>query len=178
VINLVDDNCNTALHYAVSHCNTDVISTLLDTSICDVNKQNRAGYTAIMLAALADIQRDEQMSVVRRLFEAGDVNAKALQAGQTALMLAVSHGRADMARLLLDCGAAVNTQDDDGSTALMCATEHGYTDIVKLLLAHTDVDANVVDNDGSTAMSIAMEAGHRDIGVLLYAHINFQPGGS
>ena len=51
------------------------------------------------------------------------------QAGQTALMLAVSHGRADMVKMLLDAGASVNIQDEDGSTALMCASEHGHTEI-------------------------------------------------
>lgn len=92
------------------------------------------------------------------------------QHGQTALMLAVSHGRNDMSRLLLDAGAAVNLQDEDGSTALMCAAEHGHAEIVKLLLNHPECDSNIVDVDGSSALKIALEAGHADIGVLLYAH--------
>ena len=68
------------------------------------------------------------------------------QAGQTALMLAVSHGRLQMVDLLLEVGAAVNGQDDDGSTALMCASEHGHADIVRLLLSRPDCDAAVTDN--------------------------------
>ncbi|KAJ8305425.1 hypothetical protein KUTeg_015970 [Tegillarca granosa] len=93
--------------------------------------------------------------------------------GQTALMLAASQGRTEMVQMLLECGASVNTQDNEGSTAMMCACEHGHTDIVKLLLAQPDCDATTADNDGSTPLSIAMEAGHKDIGVLLYAHLNF-----
>lgn len=85
-------------------------------------------------------------------------------------MLAVSHGRKDMSRLLLEAGAAVNLQDEDGSTALMCAAEHGHADIVRLLLGQPDCDSNIVDVDGSSALKIALEAGHADIGVLLYAH--------
>ena len=69
-----------------------------------------------------------------------------LQAGQTALMLAVSHGRVDMVKMLLECHGGVNAQDDDGSTALMCACEHGHTDIVKLLLANPDCDPTITDN--------------------------------
>ena len=69
-----------------------------------------------------------------------------LQAGQTALMLAVSHGRLDMVKMLLEAGADINTQDDDGSTALMCACEHGHVDIVKVLLAHPDCDPTIPDN--------------------------------
>lgn len=73
-------------------------------------------------------------------------NSLCLQAGQTALMLAVSHGRQEMVRVLLECGADVNVQDDEGSTALMCASEHGRAEIVKLLLEQPGCDVSVVDN--------------------------------
>lgn len=67
------------------------------------------------------------------------------QAGQTGLMLAVSHGRMDMVQALLAHGADVNIQDDEGSTALMCASEHGHVEIVKLLLARPGCDATLSD---------------------------------
>lgn len=73
-------------------------------------------------------------------------NSLSLQAGQTALMLAVSHGRQEMVRVLLECGADVNVQDDEGSTALMCASEHGRAEIVKLLLEQPGCDISIVDN--------------------------------
>lgn len=68
-----------------------------------------------------------------------------LQHGQTALMLAVSHGRIDMVQMLLDSGADINIQDEDGSTALMCAAEHNHIQIVKLLLAQPDCDLTITD---------------------------------
>lgn len=61
-------------------------------------------------------------------------------------MLAVSHGRMDMVKALLACGADVNIQDDEGSTALMCASEHGHVEIVKLLLAQPGCDGTLSDN--------------------------------
>lgn len=61
-------------------------------------------------------------------------------------MLAVSHGRGDMVRALLSCGAQVNIRDDDGSTALMCACEHGHVDIVRQLLSVPGCDATLTDN--------------------------------
>lgn len=61
-------------------------------------------------------------------------------------MLAVSHGRQEMVRALLECGADVNVQDDEGSTALMCASEHGRAEIVKLLLEQPGCDISIVDN--------------------------------
>ncbi|XP_044589204.1 KN motif and ankyrin repeat domain-containing protein 2-like [Cotesia glomerata] len=178
IVNMVDTNGNTAMHYAVSHGNYDVVSILLDSKVCDINKPNAAGYTPVMLTALVDIKNSTHASVITRLFQLADVNTRAKIHGQTALMLAVSHGRTDMTRLLLDAGAAVNIQDEDGSSALMCAAEHGHADIVKLLLANSDCDTSIVDVDGNTALTIAVHAGNRDIGMLLYAHEQVSRGTS
>lgn len=79
-----------------------------------------------------------------------------LQAGQTALMLAVSHGRGDMVRALLSCGAQVNIRDDDGSTALMCACEHGHVDIVRQLLSVPGCDATLTDNVSLSSLPTAV----------------------
>ncbi|NWT18895.1 KANK3 protein, partial [Vireo altiloquus] len=172
VVNLADGNGNTALHYSVSHSNFHIVRLLLDTGICNVDHQNKAGYTALMLAALAAVEQEEDMNVVRRLFSMGNVNAKASQAGQTALMLAVSHGRQEMVEALLACGADVNLQDEEGSTALMCACEHGRLETVKLLLAQPTCNISIVDSDGNNAVAIALEAGHSDIATLLYTHLD------
>ncbi|XP_045159923.2 uncharacterized protein LOC123525167 isoform X4 [Mercenaria mercenaria] len=178
IVNMQDSNGNTAIHYAVSNCNFDIVSLLLDTGVCDLNKMNKAGYTAVIMATLASVQTQRQEEVVQRLFSMGNVNTKASKDGQTALMFAVRQGRTEMVKMLLDTGADTNIQDDEGSTALMCAAEHGHTEIVKMLLNTPGCDASISDNDGSTALSIAMDAGHKDAGVLLYAHVNFGPGHS
>ncbi|KAM6467315.1 KN motif and ankyrin repeat domain-containing protein 3 [Liasis olivaceus] len=171
VINLSDGNGNMALHYSVSHSNFDIVRLLLDTGVCNVDHQNKAGYTALMLAALATMEQKDDMSVVRRLFDMGNVNAKASQAGQTALMLAVSHGRQEMVEALLACGADVNLQDEEGSTALMCACEHGRAETVRLLLTQPACDTSIVDHDGNDAVAIALEAGHHDIAALISARL-------
>lgn len=60
-------------------------------------------------------------------------------------MLAVSHGRVAMVKLLLSCGTDVNAQDREGSTALMCASEHGHTNIVRMLLETGRCDTTLID---------------------------------
>ncbi|XP_072925136.1 KN motif and ankyrin repeat domain-containing protein 2 isoform X2 [Hemitrygon akajei] len=172
IVNMADGNGNTALHYTVSHSNFPIVKLLLDTGTCNLDKQNKAGYTPIMLASLAALQSESDMQTVMQLFRLGNVNAKASQAGQTALMLAVSHGRTEMVKALLACGSDVNVQDDDGSTALMCACEHGHAEIVRFLLATPGCNVTLADNDGSTALSIAVETGQKDISSLLYDHLN------
>ncbi|XP_007951909.1 KN motif and ankyrin repeat domain-containing protein 3 [Orycteropus afer afer] len=179
VVNLADGNGNTALHYSVSHGNLAIASLLLDTGVCEVDRQNRAGYSAPMLAALTNVGREEGMAVVERLFHMGDVNAKASQTGQTALMLAISHGRQDMVAALLACGADVNIQDADGATALMCASEYGRLDTVRLLLAQPGCDPAILDHEGTSALAIALEAEQEEVAALLHAHLSSgQPGPS
>ena len=96
-----------------------------------------------MLVSLSKVESETQKAVIRRLFQLGDVNVKAkqvrliiiitklslnliyillmnpIQNGQTALMLAASHGQFITCKVLMECGADVNLQDNDGSTALV-----------------------------------------------------------
>ncbi|XP_050430893.1 KN motif and ankyrin repeat domain-containing protein 2 [Adelges cooleyi] len=169
IINMTDAAGNTVLHYAISHGNFEVVSAVLDTGMCNVNLTNDAGYSSIMLVSLAEVKNSDEMKIIRKLFKSGDVNLQAKKHGQTTLMLAVSHGKTEVVKLLLECGADINVQDEDGSTALMCAAEHGLQEVVNILLACPECDVSIADNDGSTALSIAMEAGHREIGIGLYA---------
>ncbi|KAJ0011804.1 hypothetical protein NQD34_012779 [Periophthalmus magnuspinnatus] len=170
LINLADDNGNTVLHYSVSHCNYSIVSVLLDTGVADVNLQNNAGYTSMMLASLTAPDGPSGMEVVRRLMELGNANIKSNQTGQTALHLAVRHGRVVMVRLLLSCGADANIQDKEGTTALMFASERGHTHIARLLLERSQCDLSLADKHGRTALSIATQGSHTDTAALLKAH--------
>ncbi|XP_072245194.1 uncharacterized protein kank4 [Leuresthes tenuis] len=169
VVNLTDGNGNMALHYSVSHSNFPVVKLLLDTGLCETDNVNKAGYTPVMLAALTAAESPDDLEVAQQLLRLGDVNARSRQAGQTALMLAVSHGRVAMVKLLLSCGADVNAQDREGSTALMCASEHGHTHIAGLLLETGQCDTSLTDKNGQTALSVAEAAAHQDIVNLLKA---------
>lgn len=68
---------NTAMHYAVSHGNFDVVSILLDSKVCYVNQTNNAGYTCVMLVSLAKLKHAAHRTVVQRLFQMSDVNIRA-----------------------------------------------------------------------------------------------------
>ena len=137
---------NTALHYSVSTGNFEIVNLLLDTKVCDVNAQNNAGYTSIMLAAVVPIQSDYDRQALKRLFIEGNVNIKSTANNQTALMLAVRHGNKEAVQLLSEANSDVNLQDKDGSTSLMAACEHGYIDIVRLLLDNSNCDPDIKDN--------------------------------
>lgn len=143
---MADLNLNTALHYSISNGNFEIVNLLLDTKVCDVNAQNKIGYTSIMLAAVVPLTNDFERMTLRRLFSEGNVNIKSTDSGQTALMLAVRHGNKDTVALLLEASADCNLQDKEGSTALMAACEHGHIDIVRILLDNTNCDPDIKDN--------------------------------
>ncbi|XP_057386093.1 KN motif and ankyrin repeat domain-containing protein 4 [Balaenoptera acutorostrata] len=171
LVNLADGNGNTALHYSVSHSSFSIVRLLLETGVCNVDHQNKAGYTAVMITPLASAETDEDMAVVWKLLREGNVNIQAAQGGQTALMLGVSHDREDMVQALLSCQADVNLQDHDGSSALMLACRHGNVDMVRLLLAHPACDSSLTDKAGRTALSIVLKSPtHVEIAGLLRAH--------
>ncbi|GAB5575136.1 KN motif and ankyrin repeat domain-containing protein 4 [Prionailurus iriomotensis] len=171
LVNMADGNGNTALHYSVSHSNFSVVKLLLETGVCNVDHQNKAGYTAVMITPLASAETDEDMAVVWKLLREGNVNIQATQGGQTALMLGVSHDREDMVQALLNCQADVNLQDHEGSSALMLACHHGNADMVRLLLAHPACDSSLTDKAGRTALSIVLKSpAHVEIAGLLRAH--------
>ncbi|KAG9473163.1 hypothetical protein GDO78_014013 [Eleutherodactylus coqui] len=174
VVNIADENGNTALHYSVSHSNFRIVKFLLDTGICDVDHQNKAGYTPVMLTPLASAETDEDMEVVKALLTLGNVNLSASQGGQTALMLGVSHSRLDMVKVLLDCGAEINLTAEDGETALMIACQVGNLEIVKLLVSHPDCDVKLTDKAGNSALSIVLDSAHSEIAELLQAHTGHQ----
>ncbi|XP_051554075.1 KN motif and ankyrin repeat domain-containing protein 4-like isoform X1 [Myxocyprinus asiaticus] len=169
LVNMVDDNGNTALHYSVSHCNFSIVKLILDTGVCEVDRRNKSGYTAIMLASLTDVKSPGDMKVLQQLMELGDVNARVGQVGQTALHLAVRHGRVPIVRLLLAQGADPNTQDHAGTTPLISACDRGHISMVRILLEKANCDVNLKDKGGRSALSLATQASHTEIANLLKA---------
>jgi hypothetical protein len=49
--------------------------------VCNVDHQNKAGYTAVMITPLASAETKEDMAVVWKLLREGNVNIQATQVG-------------------------------------------------------------------------------------------------
>jgi hypothetical protein len=79
--------------------------------------------------------------------------------GRTALYHACEHGRAKLARQLLEGGCGLDTADARGATPLHAACAAGAAGAVRVLL-DAGVDVGRVDSDGRTPSTLAAARGH------------------
>ncbi len=143
----VDDK--TPLMWAASEGWVEIV-TLLVGAGADVNFANRHGSTALIEAALQGQER-----CVEVLLNSGaDPNARERVLEATALMYASFIGHVEIAKSLLDHGAAVDAADKDGRTPLLEAAYIGHSPIVELLLER-GAQVNATNKYGTTPLLTA-----------------------
>jgi ankyrin repeat protein len=170
---------DTALMMASRTGTVDAIRVLVEAG-AHVNAQETWGGTTPLMWAVSENHAD----AVRTLIAAGaDVNARsnyvAAANGRgfegrtpvsakadkveefasgwlTPVMLAAREGNTDVARLLVDAGAAVNARAGDGKTALALAIFNGNYDVASLLVDHK-ADVNVADAQRFTPLFWAVD---------------------
>ncbi|MBV8141187.1 MAG: ankyrin repeat domain-containing protein [Verrucomicrobia bacterium] len=178
----------TALMAAAKNGRIDVVKKLLDQKV-NVNALGKQGVTALMLAA-----ENNQVEIVKLLLNRkADPNVED-QTGWTALMKAVYQGNTDcvaalaarsrqevnrglliaaltghkeIAKILLDNGAEVDTRAEDGRTPLMLAAAKGDNDLVSFLLS-AGADPTCADKSGATAGSFATTKGYKELADRLH----------
>ena len=113
----------------------------------------------------ADLARNGDAIGLGALLKGGlQVDARDAK-GNTLLMLASYHGRAEVVKLLLKSGATVDLRNDKGQTPLGGVAFKGYVEIATLLL---DAGADpLADQGGSTPADFATLAGKTEILALL-----------
>ena len=113
----------------------------------------------------ADLARKGDTEGLGALLKAGlAIDARDAK-GNTLLMLASYHGRAEVVKLLLKSGATVDLRNDKGQTPLGGVAFKGYVEIATLLL---DAGADpLADQVGSTPADFATLAGKTEILALL-----------
>lgn len=92
------------------------------------------------------------LKAIQQHIKAGsDLNLIDPMGGSTALVVAATFGKTEVAEALIEAGADLNLKNRDGSTALHSSTFFCHTDIVKALLAK-GADKTLLNNSGSTAL--------------------------
>ncbi|KAF4763351.1 hypothetical protein HAV15_001100 [Penicillium sp. str.  len=86
----------------------------------------------------------------------------------TALMFASSHGRFEIAKMLLEHpNINVNAVDDQGRTSFWWGAAGGHFEVVQLLANQRGVKKRLKDSNGQTAHAIAKERKHGHVKVYL-----------
>ena len=117
--------------------------------------------------AAADLARNgDAVGLAAMIKEGLAVDAQDAK-GNTLLMLASYHGKAETVAMLLKARATVDLRNDKGQTPLGGVAFKGYVEIATLLL---DAGADpVADQGGSTPADFATLAGKTEILALLQA---------
>lgn len=156
-VNLVDNEGNTALHFASLKGNDEVVKLLLGEGISPA-VTNKAGETALAYAV-----QSGKTKVCEQLIKADKKQVNTIdKSGNTLLISAVLNGRSDIVSLLLTHNIAVDTKDKDNKTALMYASEFGNIEVVNLLLK-AGANAALKGPEGLTAYGYAKEWKHEDV---------------
>jgi ankyrin repeat protein/nucleoside phosphorylase len=153
---------STPLHEAISRGQKDVVISLLEKGVPNINAQDSRGYTPLHTA----IEQDDLVSA-KALVEKGASTSRSNVMVQPVLKFAVALGNEEMVRLLLDNGAHVDERDAIGYTPLVSAASTGNEKLLKLLIERgADLNARGATR-GSTAMHQAAQSGRAEIVRLL-----------
>jgi ankyrin repeat protein len=141
--------------------NSSGFGRLLNLLKCEVNKQNRLGSTALMLASWQG-----QDKVVALLLDSGADVQQVDDLEDRAFHLAPS-GNERTAKLLVNAGADVNRLDGFGIPPLCLAVEQRFEEVDALLL-DLKADVNAQDlNFQNTALHLAFKDGNDKLIKLL-----------
>ncbi|MDE1153754.1 MAG: ankyrin repeat domain-containing protein [Micavibrio sp.] len=89
------------------------------------------------------------------------------------LLDAAYAGQTEMAKLLVERGADINSRNNGGNTPLMLAAMHGDVELIRYL-SDKGADINAIGSGGWTALFMAAQGGHTEVAkVLLEKGIDF-----
>lgn len=162
LVSLRDDDDRLPLHWAASYNRIPIVELLSDRKRFDIDAQDGAGWTALMMAASV---KDGENLVDLLINKGASVDEKTNN-GQTALHFAASKANLDTAKKLLAQKASARVKDKRGQLPLHRAAAVGNVPIVKLLLESRS-PINATDIDGSTALHHAIAEGHGDTAMVL-----------
>lgn len=151
--NTLDPKGLSGLHLAVLEPSPKSALVLIDWAKTDVNKLNKKGESALMLAAL----KGNQEIAEKLIKKGGDVN----KTGWTPLHYAATGGWVPIINLLLENSAYIDAGSPNGTTPLMMAAMYGTSAAVDFLLQE-GADPSIKNQQALTALDFAQRGSRPD----------------
>ncbi|MCJ1383162.1 hypothetical protein MMC17_006275 [Xylographa soralifera] len=144
-------------------------STIESELVLKPRNPNRQG--ASLLSA---VRKNDTATVMRLLASGADPNYYDKKTGKSLLHVAAEVSYFEIAELLIDSGALLDTRAPNGRTILMSAAISGATGLVSLLLKK-NMSPLAKDDRGSAALSYAAEGGYSSIVRMLLGEKGLDP---
>ena len=146
---------------AAASTNFSCVKLLLQAG-ADPHNTNKYKYSALHYAA----EYNNNPEVLRLLVTAGVNLEERDEWGATALTKTVGGNKIESAKLLLDCGADINSLDKDNDTPLHDSLFHRCNDMTELLLSRGASDTLPISPGGSILHFAALSGGLRTLEIL------------
>lgn len=157
LLNALDFNHNSPLHYAVVNHQPEMVRELL-TAGADCHVLNDSGQSPLHCAVV-----EQHPTIVTMCCEASDSLVDVEDGeGEAPLYISAKLGSESVCRVLLSFGAKCDQKNVLGNYPLHIAAASGFREVVNALLDY-GADVNVKDFEGKTALGMARMNGHQDI---------------
>ena len=131
IVNLIDNQKKTPLHYAAENGNIEAIEAL---TMCDVNARDKRGMSPLHYAAASGFTEATKTLLKKQGIKVDIKN----RCGRTPLFLAVQNGLSEVMDVLIDAGANYENEDKNGDTPIITAIIAQQTSTVaKLIMKYT-----------------------------------------
>jgi ankyrin repeat protein len=139
----------TPLLVACRHLNEEIFSILIERGV-NVHVISTNGWNCVHYAA-----QGGHVTILLKLYELGvDVDLQSTSTGETPLHLAAFNGAVEVCRILLDCGANIETVDKHGSKAMDFATKSGTSYFTSMKTLLEDKEKELLNSMGKEALAM------------------------
>ncbi|KAJ0179343.1 hypothetical protein K1T71_005055 [Dendrolimus kikuchii] len=171
-VNFKLDSGWTPLLHACFDAQYTIVKFLLDKG-ADPNLHSDS-VTPIMVTCSNNTANNETIyNIITYLIEKGSMLNIGDKSGQTPLMRAISSGRVDVVKKMLEYKVNIEMRDRQGWTALFWAVHHNQPDILEILIDH-GARMTEVDKSNRTPLEIAYSHEYHNIADLLKKHLNIE----
>lgn len=167
IVDLRDEEGNTALHYAVGNTVEDYIKDLFDLSLVGLEQTIGESFITTLITAMRpEFENSREKCVEILLNHDANVNVVG-EKGKTVLMNACYYtGNVNVVKKLVEAGADISSNTSSDLSPILSAAVGGHNDIIEYLLSK-GMDIDTPTSDGETPLMTAVWLGHVDTVKLL-----------